>query len=221
MDISRSSTYSARSTNSHGLRRIMIIRTVNDLNDQNRKVRSELFYERRRRERLEHAGVDRLKVSFDSIQIREYPIIMGANPAVSQGPPLTIDWEHQDEENWDVDEYEKTRPERRTYVQMNVPMNIRIQILQESGESLKNINIRSREMKALRIKRLETAQQMYRAKTHERVELFGRGIRNLFTAKKKKEKELLEGTRNLGQLPLDEDIDLSFEDDTNFREDEA
>ena len=32
------------------------------------------------------------KVKFSSVKIREYPMIPGDNPSVSNGPPLTMDW---------------------------------------------------------------------------------------------------------------------------------
>lgn len=191
----------------------MIVRTEKDQNDEQKKLRSVSLYKERRKERLQEAGLSKLQVSFDTLHIREYPIILGANPAVSQGPPLEIDWKHQDEETWKIDLYEKTRPDRRTYLEMNIPMELRIQILSKTGESIKNMNIRAKEMKAIRIKRLETSQSLYRSKTHERVEMVGRALRNFFTDRKKKEKTLLAKTKSLGDIVEDENSDGEYVDE--------
>merc|ERR1712150_224218 len=123
------------------------------------------------------------------------------------------------EQLWDFEVFETTHPERRTYLQMNVPMNIRIQILQRSGESYKGIVQRSKTVKAMRIKRLETAQQLYRAKSQERMEKFGRGLKNIFSDKKKKERALMEKTKYLSEF-YDEDLD-QYEAELQAKIDEA
>ena len=212
-----SSRHSSYSVNSAGLPRTMIVRTVNDQQDDSRRERQRQLYVERRRRRLENAGAEKLEVSFSTVEVREYPMILGDNPAVSEGPPMEIGWTHHDEQLWNFDVFEKTRPQRRSYLEMNVPMNIRIQILQRNGESYKSIIQRSKAVKAMRIKRLETTQQLYKAKNQERMEKVGRGLRNMFSDKKKKEKALLERTRYLSELPdeaLDEyEVELQTEID--------
>jgi hypothetical protein len=53
-------------------------------------------------------------VKFDQVFIHEFPLIMGDNPAVSKGAPLTIDWQPIAHDVIDVDIYEYLRgPERR------------------------------------------------------------------------------------------------------------
>lgn len=53
-------------------------------------------------------------VKFDQVFIHEFPIIMGDNPAVSRGAPLTIDWKPMTHDVLDIDIYEYLRePERR------------------------------------------------------------------------------------------------------------
>lgn len=122
-----------------------------------------------------------------------------------QGPPLEIAWDPIGKETWEFDEFENSRAIRRTYVEMNIPMEIRIELLQSLGFSPKDIKLRSNEVKALRIKRLETQQQMYRTKNHEQMEMLTRGLKNFFTNKKKKERDLLASTRHLGVLPKEDD----------------
>lgn len=203
MDISRNSSISLNSTN---LPRVMILRTVNDEHDDGRREKQRILYEERKRRRLESSGAERLEVSFSTVEVREYPIILGDNPAVSEGPPMEIGWRHFDEQLWSFEVFEKTHPPRRSYLEMNVPMDIRIQILQRCGESYKSIIQRSKAVKAMRIKRLETTQQLYKAKSEERLEKVGRGLRNLFSDKKKRERDLMERTKSLSELP-DEDLD--------------
>lgn len=54
------------------------------------------------------------KVCFDDVHIREHAFILGDNPAVSKGAPLTIDWESHREDVVDIDVFEHCRaPVRR------------------------------------------------------------------------------------------------------------
>lgn len=45
----------------------------------------------------------------EELTIREYPIIVGDNPAVTKGVPLTIDWEHVSSHSIPLAEYETRR----------------------------------------------------------------------------------------------------------------
>jgi hypothetical protein len=54
------------------------------------------------------------KVKFDQVFIHEFAIILGDNPAVSKGAPVTIGWKPVAHDVMDVDIYEYLRePERR------------------------------------------------------------------------------------------------------------
>ena len=48
-------------------------------------------------------------VSFDFVKIRSYQQTMGDNPAVSYGPPISLDWDFEEHDCVDVDVYERTR----------------------------------------------------------------------------------------------------------------
>ena len=54
------------------------------------------------------------KVWFDQLEVREYPMILGDNPATSEGAPVTIDWEFQNEFLVDVEYFELYRPSRKS-----------------------------------------------------------------------------------------------------------
>jgi len=45
-------------------------------------------------------------VGFGSLAFREYPIIMGDNPSVSEGVPLALDWDYVNEYDVTIDNYE-------------------------------------------------------------------------------------------------------------------
>lgn len=48
------------------------------------------------------------KLSFSSISVRVYPVLIGDNPSVTEGVPLTIGWEPSAEESFAVEEYESS-----------------------------------------------------------------------------------------------------------------
>lgn len=56
----------------------------------------------------------RRNVSFASVGIREYSQTLGDHPNVSYGPPLSLDWDYNDEIKLDFEAYEAERPPRRS-----------------------------------------------------------------------------------------------------------
>jgi hypothetical protein len=54
------------------------------------------------------------QVSFATIEILEFPIMLGDNPSViTSGPPLPTSWEPQFRMEMDLDVFEMNRPRRR------------------------------------------------------------------------------------------------------------
>lgn len=134
-------------------------------------------------------------VSFDTVEVREYPIILGDNPAVSEGPPLTIDWDYDNVDEFGLDEYETTRPPRRGTVEMNIPANIRVDCLKRCGFSTKEIFKRVKEVKLVRRARLQTTTMLYRSDMDEKLEKTKRVVTGFFSKKKKKERELMRSSK--------------------------
>ena len=56
-------------------------------------------------------------VGFDSVCIRSYQQTMGDNPAVSYGPPISLDWDYEEHEDVNIDEYEFQRGFARRNIQ--------------------------------------------------------------------------------------------------------
>ena len=122
----------------------------------------------------------RKHVGFSTIEVREYPRTLGDNPAVTSGPPVTIEWKYNPTTRTiiDVDEYESTKPTPRAKYEIVVPRPVREEWLKGSGfsrmeiaESVKAVNREKR-------KRHQTVQSINggRDKLEETVERVGRGL---------------------------------------------
>lgn len=57
----------------------------------------------------EGSSSSKKSVGFDSVKIRSYSQTMGDNPAVSYGPPISLDWEYEQEDDIDIEEFESQR----------------------------------------------------------------------------------------------------------------
>lgn len=101
---------------------------------------------------------DLKKVIFDKIQVREYPQIMGDNPAVSEGVPLTIGWDCQHKYHMNIDMYEYTRApnRRRGRKKLLISSKRRVQNLVEIGYSFESIGQTILEVNKARALRLES-----------------------------------------------------------------
>jgi len=119
-------------------------------------------------------------VGFSTIEVREYSRTLGDNPAVTSGPPVTIEWEYNSATRTviAVDEYESSKPPPRAKYEIVVPRSVREEWLRGSGfsrmeiaESVKAINREKR-------KRHQTVQSINggRDKLDETVERVGRGL---------------------------------------------
>mmetsp|Transcript_21458 Transcript_21458/g.52862 ORF Transcript_21458/g.52862 Transcript_21458/m.52862 type:complete len:272 (+) Transcript_21458:105-920(+) len=83
------------------------------------------------------------KLSFTSISVREYPVLIGDNPSVTQGVPLTIGWEPQgDEAVYKIEDFESQhRAEPVSSLQeMKFTEEERAQIAKNLGYSESKIN---------------------------------------------------------------------------------
>mmetsp|Transcript_60228 Transcript_60228/g.178471 ORF Transcript_60228/g.178471 Transcript_60228/m.178471 type:complete len:314 (-) Transcript_60228:120-1061(-) len=81
-------------------------------------------------------------VTFGTVEVREYPRVLGCNPAVTSGPPLTVGWEYclPPVAVVGVDTYEFNKPPRREKCQMLVPRYVREEWLMKAGYSRGVIN---------------------------------------------------------------------------------
>ncbi|CAB9520273.1 expressed unknown protein [Seminavis robusta] len=78
-------------------------------------------------------GLDTRAVSFGSMEVLIFPLTLGDNPAVSVGPPLAMGNELHARLQLSVEQYELTRPARRTKPELAVPKAIREDWLRDEG----------------------------------------------------------------------------------------
>ncbi len=76
------------------------------------------------------------EVCFASVQVREYPMILGDNPSCTSGPPLTLDWDHNAELSCTIDEWESGRDSAR---HLWVPSSVRMEYLLDIGFTLTQV----------------------------------------------------------------------------------
>lgn len=79
------------------------------------------------------------QVIFDEVIVREYPRILGDNPAVGYGPPVTIGWKFHDEYSVAVSFYEHSRRKLRRTRRTKLSSAKRTKILLEAGYTLEEI----------------------------------------------------------------------------------
>ena len=100
---------------------------------------------------------EKRNVSFDQIYIREYPICLGDNPSCSGGPPLTVGWEFDDVGCIDLEQYEECRPPRRFGRQMLIPVETRLEMIEQSGVSPAEVSKAVKDVDQCREQRIKTA----------------------------------------------------------------
>ena len=143
-----------------------------------------------------------MSVKFGYVEMRSHEIILGDNPSVSGGPPITIAWEAFRVAACSVDQYEEKRESSiRNYHEMKIPSTLRFEMLSKTTPMSK-ISQRSRETSLVKKQRAETRSTLYRAQNEEKLERLVRGFRNLVTNKKKKEKKFLALSQSYVQVSL-------------------
>jgi hypothetical protein len=75
------------------------------------------------------------KVHFSTIDLHVHRLVLGDNPSISSGPPLTIGWRSEFSTQLSVDEYEQHHPDRRGKYALQVPRSLREDWLKDEGYS--------------------------------------------------------------------------------------
>jgi len=132
-------------------------------------------------------------VSFHEVRIREYPMTVGDNPAVSSGVAVTLDWDPIEEGSYcvPVDAYEESHPDRRDSSQMRMPAYARRELLSHSGHSMQDIKRGLKDVNIAKRRRSRTIETLQLAPLQELKEKTSRAIGNTLGSRKKDERDLL------------------------------
>lgn len=68
-------------------------------------------------------------VSFSSLEVREYVVVVGDHPCCSMGLPLSLGWEFEEADTIPLDRYEATREPRRSRQELRTTCEERREIL--------------------------------------------------------------------------------------------
>mmetsp|Transcript_20201 Transcript_20201/g.22896 ORF Transcript_20201/g.22896 Transcript_20201/m.22896 type:complete len:177 (+) Transcript_20201:321-851(+) len=112
-----------------------------------------------------------LHVKFASIQIRDYSITLGDNPSCSYGPPISLDWEYDENEAISLDQYETMRPSRRKMYQMHILSRHRADLLRYvAGTTDDEMQVVMHEMQTIQKMRGKTKASLPFSKLEEAAE---------------------------------------------------
>eukprot|EP00980_Cylindrotheca_fusiformis_P017511 scaffold5493_cov166-Cylindrotheca_fusiformis.AAC.1 len=130
-------------------------------------------------------------VRFSHVQIREYPICIGDNPSTTEGPPISLGWEYDEEKEIPVDENEQKK--RRSLEELTLSNLKRMARLHSCGYDKAEIKKAIMETNVERDRRQETVDGLKNQKAHERFESMKRAVLNATfkRAQKKRERDLL------------------------------
>ena len=170
------------STDSSSSRGCMVVRTLNESLNGRRVVESR----KRRRikniklsmkiHRISNSPVTAMpdyvtKVKFSSVKIREYPMIPGDNPSVSNGPPLTMDWTASKTFSVAIDRFEDfCKENRQCSLQMAMPAQLRTALLLQAGYTPEVISLATIDADSIRQQRLQTNTSLSLDAAEERIE---------------------------------------------------
>lgn len=123
-------------------------------------------------------------VVFSTVEFHYHSILLGDNPAVLSGPPLTIAWEANETIVMSVDDYETQQESRcghrRSPAQLNLSSMERTCLLQRQGYPRSVIQAASKQAETDRQLRLQSNRHLQWDATQLRVEQVSRKLSKLF-----------------------------------------
>lgn len=133
------------------------------------------------------------KVRFSVLEIRDYPICVGDNPAVSKGVPITIDWTHDGEVTALIDDYENSRGTPRSMLELRIPPRLRTETLKGLGFTGADMMLGTKAANIVRLQRRRTIEGLQTAQVEEFLEKSRRAFLNatIMRGKKRREREYL------------------------------
>mmetsp|Transcript_37089 Transcript_37089/g.37546 ORF Transcript_37089/g.37546 Transcript_37089/m.37546 type:complete len:250 (+) Transcript_37089:52-801(+) len=120
-------------------------------------------------ETRQHKKKNKNKVRFSVVHIRQYNLCLGDNPSVSHGPPISLDWDYDNEIIIDLHEYEQYNHNhnhsQRDRIEFKRPSFERFDVLKQLGYSRTEINEATHQMEKIRQQRYQTRRHLQRMDT--------------------------------------------------------
>ena len=129
---------------------------------------------------------DKLKVSFDSVDIRYYERILDINPAVTNGAAIGIGWRYKRGGRHPVDEWESKRGASRPANDLVLPRHVREALLKDLGYSQQDIAAAVRVIFKAKNKRKQTVQNLGAESVELVVESAAMKVKNILSMGMKK-----------------------------------
>jgi hypothetical protein len=131
------------------------------------------------------------KVRFGRVVITEFPIILGDNPAVTAGAPVTMDWTPQNESSFSITAYEQCKPKRRRRRRLLISVSNRAILLLAAGYSIDDIADASINAQQIKFGRQESMQNQNWDRVNMFMENTNDALRGMVTTPGKKLKAMI------------------------------
>lgn len=137
-----------------------------------------------------HRHKEKKGVTFTTVEIRTFPIIVGDHPGGVKGVPVTIGWDILDTVVADLEQYESIHAtNRRTMQEMRMGIEHREKLLRSLGFSRQEILAGLKIANLVRNSRRKTNETQQLDAINEVVEAVSRKMRNLVTLGRRKRRE--------------------------------
>ena len=128
-------------------------------------------------------------VRFSTVQFQEHPMIVGDNPAVSRGVPISIAWESQEEYVLTVDDYERARPPRRSIGELKRDSLDRVRLCKQLGYSRSEIVEANKQIAVIQKQRTRTRETLHLSPVLEVLEKIKKATLNYTIRRSTKQRE--------------------------------
>ena len=116
-------------------------------------------------------------VCFASVQVREYPRILGDNPSVTSGPPISLSWNYDQDTSGlcSIDEWESKRgTERRSRSEFRVPESVRTDWVLDAGYSPAQV---SEVVDAIQKEKKQRRSSLEKSSLHDKADVVTENVR--------------------------------------------
>ena len=125
------------------------------------------------------------RVSFADVEVREYDLDISDNPACAFGPAIGLGWTYQVLSKENINDFEKSRGERRPFKALKLSRKIREGIMKKSSFTRKEIAAATASKVKARSRRSLTVQNLKYARYEEKLESVKRKAKQILLRKEK------------------------------------